>query len=80
MCQDSSEGLPVPTHPSWERQHLLFLEQTQGSCQHCHLWIYLFIYPLLHGEGNDSILDWKIPWTEESGGLQSMIWQELGLT
>jgi len=24
------------------------------------------------GEGNPSILAWKIPWTEEPGGLQSM--------
>lgn len=40
----------------------------------------LFIYPLLHGEGNDHILDWKIPWAEESGGLQSMIWQESDMT
>ena len=24
------------------------------------------------GNGNSSILAWKIPWAEESGGLQSM--------
>ena len=24
------------------------------------------------GEGNSSILAWEIPWTDESGGLQSM--------
>ena len=27
-----------------------------------------------------SILAWKIPWTEESGGLQSMGLQELYMT
>jgi len=26
------------------------------------------------------ILAWKIPWTEEPGGLQSMGWQELDTT
>ena len=33
------------------------------------------------GEGNgnhSSILAWKIPWTEESGGLQSMGSQRVG--
>ena len=24
---------------------------------------------------HSSVLDWQIPWTEESGGLQSMGWQ-----
>ena len=27
---------------------------------------------------HSSILAWKIPWTEESGGLQSMGWQRVG--
>ena len=34
-----------------------------------------------HGEGNDphsSTLAWKIPWTEERGGLQSMGSQRVG--
>ena len=33
------------------------------------------------GEGNDyhfSILVWRIPWTEEPGGLQSMTSQKVG--
>ena len=25
-----------------------------------------------------SILDWRIPWTEEPGGLQSIGWQRIG--
>ena len=25
-----------------------------------------------------SILSWRIPWTEESGGLQSVGWQRVG--
>ena len=29
---------------------------------------------------NSSILAWKIPWTEESGGLQSMGRRELDMT
>ena len=29
---------------------------------------------------HSSILAWKIPWTEEPGGLQSMGLQELGAT
>ena len=27
---------------------------------------------------HSSILAWKIPWTEEPGGLQSMGWQRVG--
>ena len=27
-----------------------------------------------------SILAWRIPWTEEPGGLQSMGWQRVGQT
>ena len=27
---------------------------------------------------HSSILAWKIPWTEEPGGLQSMEWQRVG--
>ena len=30
------------------------------------------------GEGNGSILAWKIPWTEEPGRLQSMGLQRVG--
>ena len=30
-------------------------------------------------ETHSSILDWKIPWTEEAGGLQSMELQRLRL-
>ena len=26
---------------------------------------------------HSSILAWRIPWTEESGGLQSMAWQRV---
>ena len=29
---------------------------------------------------HSSILDWRIPWTEESGGLQSMGPQEMDMT
>ena len=29
---------------------------------------------------HSSILDWKIPWTEEPGGPQSMGWQESDTT
>ena len=27
---------------------------------------------------HSSILAWRIPWTEESGGLQSLAWQRVG--
>ena len=27
---------------------------------------------------NSSILAWRIPWTEEPGGLQSIGWQRVG--
>ena len=27
---------------------------------------------------HSSVLAWKIPWTEEPGGLQSMGWQRVG--
>ena len=29
---------------------------------------------------HSSIVAWRIPWTEEPGGLQSIRWQELGMT
>ena len=29
---------------------------------------------------HSSILAWRIPWTEEPGGLQSMVWQESDMT
>ena len=29
---------------------------------------------------HSSILAWRIPWTEDSGRLQSMVWQELDTT
>ena len=32
------------------------------------------------GEGNGSTLAWRIPWTEEPGGLQSMGSQESDMT
>jgi len=36
-------------------------------------------YPLEKGmAAHSSILAWRIPWTEEPGGLQSMRSQELG--
>ena len=30
------------------------------------------------GEGNSSVLGWRIPWTEEPGGLQSTGSQRVG--
>ena len=34
--------------------------------------------PLKEGMAtHSSILAWRIPWTEESGGLQSMVWQRV---
>ena len=32
------------------------------------------------GNGNSSILAWRIPWTEEPGGLQSIGSQESDIT
>ena len=29
---------------------------------------------------HSSVLSWEIPWTEEPGGLQSMGWEEKGMT
>jgi len=29
---------------------------------------------------HSSIVAWRIPWTEEPGGLQAISWQELGKT
>ena len=35
--------------------------------------------PLENGMAtHSSILAWRIPWTEEPGGLQSMRWQRVG--
>ena len=43
---------------------------TQGCRRPCALG--LAQAHTLTGEGNGSVLAWKIPWTEEPGGLQSM--------
>ena len=35
--------------------------------------------PLKEGMAtHSSVLTWRIPWTEESGGLQSIGWQRVG--
>ena len=35
--------------------------------------------PLEEGKAaHSSILAWEIPWTEEPGGLQSMVWHRVG--
>ena len=45
-----------------------------------YLILKFLLLPTLHLEKematHSSILAWKIPWTEESGGLQSMVWQK----
>ena len=48
-------------------------------CPHVCIWLYLCVY---FGEGNthSSIPAWRIPRTEEPGGLQSMVWQESDMT
>ena len=33
-----------------------------------------------HGNPHSSILAWRVPWTEEPGGLQSIALQELDMT
>ena len=46
---------------------------------HVCIWLYLCMY---FGEGNthSSIPAWRIPRTEQPGGLQSMVWQESDMT
>ena len=41
---------------------------------------FVFHFPALEKEmaTHSSILAWRIPWTEEPGGLQSMGWQRVG--
>ena len=45
-----------------------------------YLILKFLLLPTLHLEKematHSSILAWKIPWTEEPGGLQSMVWQK----
>ena len=46
-----------------------------------HCIFYLSTYQLMYGEGNGNPLQdssWRIPWTEEPGGLKSMGLQRVG--
>ena len=49
---------------------LFYLEET-------HIYIYIFFLKRAMAP-HSSILAWKIPWTEEPGGLQSMGSQRVG--
>ena len=43
-----------------------------------HKWMLLFPDMEKAMATHSSTLAWKIPWTEEPGGLQSMGWQRVG--
>ena len=71
--------------------YLLILEYILNKCGYVkhhfnmHFSLYLFIFfanDLLEKEMaiHSRILAWRIPWTEEPGGLQSMGLQELDMT
>ena len=45
-----------------------------------YMYIYIYIYEYLLEKKmviHSSILAWRIPWTEEPGGLQSMVSQRV---
>ena len=47
-------------------------ERSAESESHLVAFVIFSITICIHGEGNDTPLAWKIPWTEEPGRLQSM--------
>ena len=52
---------------------------TMQEPQEMWVWSLGWEHPLEKGMANySSILDWRIPWTEEAGGLQSMGSQRVG--
>ena len=49
------------------------------EAQEMQAWPLGWENPLEEGMAtHSSILDWRIPWTEEPGGLQSLEWQSVG--
>ena len=67
--------LPVSLHTSWGAQAVRNLPAMQET------WVGFLGQedPLEKGMAtHSSILAWRIPWTEESGWLQSMGWQRIG--
>ena len=53
---------------------------TESACQCRRHRFYPWVGKIPRGEvaTHSSIIAWRIPWTEEPGGLQSMGWQRIG--
>ena len=59
-------------HTSTIQQHGVLLEYYTESSEIMFLWDYLVSWSEKAMAPHSSTLAWKIPWTEEPGGLQSM--------
>ena len=56
-----------PHDSTWgDRGHEFHILTLSGVCKSVHSWYYYQLAP------HSSTLAWKIPWTEEPGGLQTM--------
>ena len=73
-----SQALPAGKNP-WASFLPCFPSCLTGSCGSASLFIFVY-WAALEKEiaANSSILDWRIPWTEEPGRVQSMEWQRVG--
>ena len=73
-----------PLHHLWTQEPFLALQSpsTAGRAFFCRFSILCVALVLLSLEKematHSSILAWRIPWTEEPGGLQSVGWQRVG--
>ena len=62
-------SVPFPIHP---------LSQSPHVCIHNIYTCYVYIHTKKEMATHSSILAWRIPWTEELGGLQSLGSQKVG--
>ena len=75
--RSSGEGIDYPLQYSWAS---LVVQTVKNPPAMQETWVQSLGLedPLEEGMAtHSSILAWKIPWTEEPGGLQSMGWQRV---
>ena len=78
----SHQGSPVLTDKEVQGREVRFIAQSPKASQNradyleIHIYIYTYIEKAM--ATHSSVLAWKIPWSEEPGGLQSMGSQRVG--
>ena len=68
---------------SWASQVVLVVKNPPASARSIRNWVSSLVWEDPLGEGMvplSSVLAWRIPWTEQPGGLQSIGLQRVGKT